>query len=288
MQTLGFLAKKFVSLFLYPLSIALVLLFAAIIMQRNRRGARGGFVLVLIAAVWLLLLSFTLTAYLLMHALEVEAGPYADPRVLHQKGVRYIVVLSASWVTEDLSLADRQGNSIFRVLEGIRLWKNLPESKLVLSGGSMPGRASQAEAMIAFPVELGVPREALVVDTGAWDTDDEARIFGKIVGKQPFALVTSAWHMPRAIRYFQSRGLNPVACPCEFRTNRPPLWYSWFWPSADALLMSTQAIHEYIGRLWQSLKLGFARPTAHAEAIETFAALGPRIQSCRGIIKSSP
>jgi len=269
MQTIGFLAKKFISLFLYPLGISLVLLFAGIIMQGRHGRARRGLLLVLIAAVWLLLLSLPLTAYLLMHALETEAGPYADPRILQQEGVRYIVVLSASWVTGDLSPADRQGNTIFRVLEGVRLWKNLPESKLVLSGGSMPGRASQAEAMIAFPVELGVPREALVVDTGAWDTEDEARIFGKIVGKQPFGLVTSAWHMPRAIRFFQSRGLNPVACPCEFRTNVPPVWYSWFWPSADSLLMSTQAIHEYIGRVWQSLKLGFKRLTAHAQAIET-------------------
>lgn len=269
MQTIGFVAKKFVSLFLYPFGAGLALLFLGIILQCGRRGAKLGLVLIVGSAVWLLVVSFPITAYFLMHTLELEAGPYADPGVLRAKGVKYIVVLSASLVTKDLSLADRQGNSIFRVLEGIRLWKNLPESKLILSGGSMPGRASDPEAMIAFPMELGLPREALVIDTGAWDTEDEARIFGRIVGKQPFGLVTSALHIPRAIRFFQSRGLNPIPCPCEFRTNIPPLWYSWFWPNADSLLMSTQATHEYVGQLWQSLKLVFARPTARVGAIES-------------------
>jgi len=208
----------------------------------------------------LLLTSFPITGYLLTSALETEAGPYADPAELSRKGVKHIVVLGVELVTAERTPADRMGNFLFRVMEGVRLWKGIRGGVLVLSGGSLPGMSSDADAMAALPLELGIPRDALVLETRAWDTEDEARIFSRLVGQEPFALVTSALHIPRAMMHFRYLGLNPVPCPCELRTARPPAWYQWFWPSTDALLKSQNAIHEYLGRWWLLLKRVFRRP----------------------------
>jgi len=279
MEAVGYFAKKLVSTFCYPLSFSLLVLFVGIILWRARRRPRAGFALTLTAAMLLVVVSFPVTGYVLTKALETEAGPYADPSELKRRGVKYIVVLGAELVTAERTPADRMGNSLFRVMEGIRLWRGIEDGVLVLSGGSMPGTSSEAEAMAALPMELGVPRKALVLETGAWDTEGEARIFSRLVGKEPFALVTSALHIPRAMRHFQSLGLNPIACPCEFKIARPLLRYQWFWPNADALLRSQMAIHEYLGRAWLTLKLlfrpsqlpikaGLCSPTAGFCAIE--------------------
>jgi len=191
-----------------------------------------------------------ITGYLLLHPLEVEAGNYADSKELVQKGVKHVVVLGASVVTGDASPADRWQGGLFRVMEGIRLWKAVPSAMLVLSGGSYPGGQSSAEAMAVLPEQCGVPRKSLMLETRAKDTAEEARLFTEIVGNKPFALVTSAVHMPRSLALFRSLGADPIACPCDFQAKRLPAWYTWFLPYAEGLQRSHAALHEYYGKLW--------------------------------------
>lgn len=94
----------------------------------------------------------------------------------------------------------------------------------------------------------------LTVDIGAFDTADETKLFSRIVGTRPFALVTSAYHIPRAMRLFRKAGLNPVAAPCEYRAKGLQAFPSYILPSADALLTSQLAIHEYLGIGWLALR----------------------------------
>ena len=134
------------------------------------------------------------------------AGSCAHPEELKRLGVQYILVLGGG------------GSSDWRVVEGIRLWKHLPNTCLVLSGG----REGDAVAMRMLPFEMGVSPDALIIDTKAFDTADEARMLGEIVGNRPFAMVTSAYHIPHAMRLFRNVGLIPVAAPCEYRAKRLP------------------------------------------------------------------
>ena len=132
-----------------------------------------------------------------MRPLEHMAGPCAHPEDLKRLGVQYILVLGGG------------GPADWRVVEGIRLFRHLPNTRLILSGG----REDQVESISAFPVEMGVPKQALIIETKAFDTADEARVFGEIVGKTPFALVTSAYHIPRAMKLFRSSRLESSCCP---------------------------------------------------------------------------
>lgn len=63
-------------------------------------------------------------------------------------------------------------------------------------------------------------------------------------------LVTSAAHMPRAIRNFQAVGLNPIPAPTQYLTGRGSRssLLSWL-PSSSALEKSELALHEYLGLL---------------------------------------
>ena len=254
MEVAGFILKKVISAILQPLGISFLLVFAGLVVWKLKHWSRGGAILIVAGSALLLILSFPVTSYLLLHGLEAQAGSYQNPAFLQAKGVRYIVILGGAGSSDELTPADRTGPSIFRVLEGLRLWHRIPGSRLVLSGMGFPFEANTPDLMKALPIDMGVPADAITIYASAWDTGDEAALLSRQLGDAPFALVSSAYHVPRAMRLFRSRGLNPIASPCAFKTKAPPPLYKWFLPDGSSLLGSQLAIHEYLGRLWMTVR----------------------------------
>lgn len=66
-------------------------------------------------------------------------------------------------------------------------------------------------------------------------------------------LVTHAWHMPRAVKAFQTVGFEVMAAPTAFTTRYQTDLFA-FMPSAIALKASAIYFHEVIGLLWYRLK----------------------------------
>ncbi|MCL5123590.1 MAG: YdcF family protein [Deltaproteobacteria bacterium] len=244
MEYFLFVTKKLVSVIIYPVGLTLTLILVALIIS-VKNCKRSGMVLFILAGLTLFAFSLGWTGNALLKPLEDQAGPYANPGKLQAIGVRYIVVLGGTSFTNQRSASDIWDRSVLRLLESVQLWKEMPGAKLVLSGGA----PSSAEAMAALPAWLGVPTESLILETRALDTDDEARLFMPIVGNEPFALVTSASHMPRSLRIFRSKGMNPLPCPCDFRAQTRQPFFVAISPSADGLYNSQLALHEYYGQL---------------------------------------
>lgn len=186
----------------------------------------------------------------LTSSLEKQAGSYCDPGHLIGAGVKHIVVLAGNSATPVGTPADRWSCSVLRELEGIRLKQGMPDAKLVISAGSGPEISSDPESASALAVSVGISPADIIVETRAWDTADEARFISGIVGSEPFALVTSAIHMPRSMLLFQKTGTNPIPCPCDFRTLKPIPSWELFIPRAWALKQFTEAWHEYVGMAW--------------------------------------
>ena len=250
MDTTLFILKKLISALIYPLSASILLiLFGFIILLGNTRRRVGVF-LVGVGLVILLLPSLPVVERELTSSLENRAGTYCDPQSLISSGVRYIVVLAGTATTSAGTPADKWGCSVLREMEGIRLKQAIPGAKLIISAGSSPDITSDPKAASALAISLGIPESDIVVENRPWDTADEARLITAIVGSEPFALVTSAIHMPRSMMLFQGIGANPIACPCGFSNLVPVPARSQFIPSATALEDSTMAIHEYVGLAW--------------------------------------
>ncbi len=248
MEYVLYVTKKILTTTMYPVGATLILLIAGIALLLKGRKKVGMF---FVAGSCIILLVFSMgwTGMALLKPLEDEAGPYGEPAKLRAAGVKYIVVLAGSSVQDQLSPADRWQGSILRLLEGIRLWSALPGTKLVLSGGA----PSSADAMATLPMQLGVPRDAMILETRALDTADEVKLFMPIVGDEQFALVTSACHLPRALEQFRAKGTKPIPCPCDFRTKQtPPLLFLLI--PGGGLENSQIALHEYYGRLFYWLK----------------------------------
>jgi uncharacterized SAM-binding protein YcdF (DUF218 family) len=148
-----------------------------------------------------------------------------------------------------LTPADRAAcSSLVRCMEGVRLWKRLPAAKLVLSGGTLSSqKMSTAQGMALVAQDLGVPREATILETESWDTADEAEFLKPVLGKSPFALVTSASHMWRSLIIFRRVGLFPIPAPADFEARKLGVEFETLLPSTSSLVTSQKAVHEYLG-----------------------------------------
>lgn len=263
-----FLFKKIVSAIVYPVGLTLVLMIASILATAYMSRKRSGLALVFTALLVLLISSLGITGQLLVHSLE-DRFERADPKVLVGNGVKFIVVLGGGIKRGALDPIEATDcDSLVRVVEGIRLWKAVPDCKLVLSGGKYTDAdISSAEAMAEVAMKFGVPKEAMILETESWDTDDEARLLAPVLGKTPFALVTDAFHMERSLMTFRGFGLDPVPAPTDFQTKELRIYFRSFIPSAYNLSITETAVHEYLGIGWVMLK-NFHRKSRSAHGAE--------------------
>ena len=138
-----------------------------------------------------------------------------------------------------------------RLSEGIRIYKQLDNAKLILSGYEGDEKSPNAIMMKNVAIKLGVKEENIITQEKAKDTQEEANYVKEFVQKKPFILVTSAAHMPRAMKIFETSWLNPIAAPTDYLSKNNGKFLSV--PKASDLKKTESAMHEYIGILWHMI-----------------------------------
>jgi uncharacterized SAM-binding protein YcdF (DUF218 family) len=164
--------------------------------------------------------------------------------------VRFVVVLGSGYAPHDgvPVTAALSEEGLVRICEGIRLVRRLENAHLVLSGGAPPGKMPPALGYSLLARELGVDDSSLIVLDRALDTQAEAQSVFSLLGAMPFLMVTSAYHMPRAMRLMERAGAHPIPAPTGQWVNEsaPADWQSLI-PTADGLRKTGRALHEYLG-----------------------------------------
>jgi uncharacterized SAM-binding protein YcdF (DUF218 family) len=147
-----------------------------------------------------------------------------------------------------------------RIWAAARLYKQGVAPRIIVSGGGFLANngpaTTEAEAMRRFLVELGVPDSAIVSEGQSDNTIENIRNVRRLVEDRPVALVTSAYHMPRAMRIAKAAKLNVAAFPVNFhalRSTRPP-WENWL-PTLEGMGESILALHE-IAAIWLDRREG--------------------------------
>lgn len=181
------------------------------------------------------------------------------PRIhVMQPDIHWVVVLGGGVIENDTIPASDALNtaSLKRLLEGLRLYWALPHAKLILSGGSVNARTkSVALRFDEFAAWVGVPATDRILEKDSINTADEARLIKPMVGDAPFYLVTSALHMPRAMRLFEQQGLHPIAAPCQLITEKRQSSWRSFLPDPIYLIYFKAICHECLGQVWARLRV---------------------------------
>ncbi len=237
--------KHWVGALASPGPATLALLALGLIFWRSRRpaGARALFVC---AALLGYFGSTSLLGNLLLGPLEAQYPPLGDDQPL--PAVDYVVVLGSGYSPHDHVpvTAALSPEGLARIVEGIRIARRLKSARLIVSGGALPGDQPSSVGYAELARSLGTPGESLTLSSEARDTSEEAAAVVKLLGQAPFILVTSAYHMPRAMRLMQRAGARPIPAPTSQRTGLPARWSAWV-PGSEGLGSTERAAHEYVG-----------------------------------------
>lgn len=253
MDTFFFIISKLVGALLRLdtwILISLLGIVFALLRQRHRL-ALGISSATLIA---LLTLSIFPLGSLLLQPIE-ERYP-ANPSLSHVDG---IIVLGGG---EDLRASSYWGQIQFneggeRFAAGLSLARRFPEAELLFAGGSGALRdlagPTISEASIAerFFLDQGVSPDRLMLEGRSRNTAENARLSLALAAPEDgktWVLVTSAFHMPRAMRSFEAAGWSDlVAWPVDYRTSRFAGQIGWDLTRNMQILHT--AIREHIGQL---------------------------------------
>ncbi|HKZ42874.1 MAG TPA: YdcF family protein, partial [Candidatus Hodarchaeales archaeon] len=181
------------------------------------------------------------------------------------KDARAIVVLSSFGVNspETPITRDLSEETICRLVEGIRLYRLIPKSTLIVSGGIVrEGDPPIGQLMASFLVSMGLPQNDISIEGQSQDTYENIRNVRTLVGDKPFYLVTSGYHLRRAMAVANRFGLKAIPSPAFIRTMQGspegiPILKRLVLkvkdlgvPSEPRVSDLQRAYHEYVGYLW--------------------------------------
>jgi uncharacterized SAM-binding protein YcdF (DUF218 family) len=248
-----FILKKFIGGLLLPLPFLLLMMGVALCLLWFTRWQKSAKALMSVSWLILLLISLQPVADKMLKSIE---DTYPTWRGTEK--VDYIVVLGGgyTWNPKWAPSSNLISNSLPRVAEGVRLWQANPGAKMIFTGArAMTNPVSTAEAGARVAESLGVPRSQIMTLDEPKDTEEEAAAVAKAIGQQPFLLVSSASHLPRAVIFFRNAGLQPIPAPANQLAIESPLnpWER-ITPSPVWLMHSDRVAYETLGRIWQWMK----------------------------------
>ena len=149
------------------------------------------------------------------------------------------------------------GEGAERFTAALALARVHPQARIVFTGGSGAlrdvGRSDGSSAAVAkrFFTEQGIDPARLSVESASRNTAENARLTRALIKPQPgevWVLVTSAFHMPRAMESFRAAGWEGlVPWPVDFRARDLDVGIGW--ELARNLDVLNTAVREYLGIL---------------------------------------
>ena len=250
-----FLIGKAIWFLFTPSNLFTLLVLGGVVFALARRKSRKPLVVALIGALGFVLCGFGPVGFWLARPLETRFPPL---RPLPTQIAGFIVLgggvrLHDSSRTNTISVNDAGD----RILALGDLSRRYPTAKIVVSGGSgnLFGESDtqgEAELVQSHAGMLGVDPARIIIENRSRSTYENALDTRRVV--QPAAgetwlLVTSAWHMPRAISAFRQAGFPVTAYPVDFHA--PGRNYAWrsFGEMARRLYLTDRMAKEWVGLL---------------------------------------
>jgi uncharacterized SAM-binding protein YcdF (DUF218 family) len=248
--------------------------FVAIACGWRRLGLRVGAT----ASALLLLIGFGPIGLWALMPLEARFSVLRDP----DRPVAGVIVLGGA-VNTALTMSRDQlttGEAGERILALADLARRHRDAKLVFSGGSdvlASNGLPEADLVARYAGTLGIAPGRLILESRSRTTWENAAETSRIVTPAPgetWLLVTSAWHMPRAVGVFRKAGLPVTAYPVDFLTRGRDDLFTTHITITPGLARLDLAAKEWVGLLFywlsgrsDSLLPGPPEPVAAASAI---------------------
>lgn len=241
-----FVVSKILYFIIQPLNVALAILFVGwlTLFKRSKLGRHlvGSGLIVLYAFAW-----GPISGALII-PLEKR---FSNSKITEP--IDGIIVLGGGFRT--LESGTVQFGNLDRTIKGIILARQHHEATLVFSGGSasvLNQTHREADYMTKLSELFGISSDRVLIDRNSRNTRENAIETANLLkdyrqnnANAKWVLITSAFHMPRAVGCFRMVGIDPIPYKVDYirdgNYNFIPL------PSPENLMESRIAIKEWIG-----------------------------------------
>lgn len=246
-----YLLNKIVGFLINPIEIGVGLMFLSMIFGALKKKRLARWIMVF-GVTWFWCWATPVMSRMVGAALEREfLVDGRVPRVDDCQTADAIVILGGGMgANTNVSDYAEMWTGADRVWHGVRLYKAGKAPLIIASGGEIVEQST-----LPFLIDLGVPTNVVRLLKAARNTEEEARTVGKIIrddGGHRILLVTSAWHMKRALlmyeKYASEIEVVPAATDFEntFAASRSFSMFE-FLPDLAALAGNAVAFHEWLG-----------------------------------------
>jgi len=166
------------------------------------------------------------------------------------------IVLLGGMITPDVSSARGTvalNEAAERITATAELARRYPDARIIMTGGSGALIFDEgAEAIFAVRQleALGIAHDRITAEERSRNTIENA-VFSRLIANpkpgERWLLVTSAYHMPRAMGVFRAAGFPVEAYPVDWRTRGPADLVRPFSSLSDGLQRTDTAAHEWVG-----------------------------------------
>lgn len=216
--------------------LLLTLAIGTLLLFRRKDGGRAGRTLITCLVIFYLIFSIPIFAAPIVTAFTPS---YAVQTAADARGATAIVVLSAGFDTyrsrgDALDFTTREEAP--RLLEAVRVYRLLDHPWVIVTGGAVDGRMTQADHMARTLTGLGVDGDRIIEEQRASDTREHALFVPPLLKEhdiRQFVLVTSRQHITRALAVFRKVGWDPVPSTAEILVIRHRL--EWVVPAQRVL-----------------------------------------------------
>lgn len=235
-----------------PLLVLLTIAIAAIVVARRGQKRRRALNVALAALLLLAFLSTGVAARMIERVTMLRTRSAERPDVI-------VVAGSGSVRGESPQFDVLNDSTEGRVLTGIDWWKQHRTAKLIVAGADRTPTGPSirtAELMRELAIRRGVPASAIVMETRSLSTREHPLRLRELPGitlDTRVGLVTSAWHMRRALREFRSHFPHVLPYAAELMPPRPLIAQD-FLPSSIELRRTARMLQEWIGIAWYALR----------------------------------
>ena len=245
------MSTETIKFLIHPFTLFWVLLLASAVVYIFKKERLFRWVFALTIG-WFFVISTPMVPKFLLTSLEDRYDPLSNvDEILNPELEYHIVVLGAGYVSSRRFPATSilQSTTLLRLVEGVRLYHAIPNSKLITSGpDSFRKMASQAEVAKEAAISLGVPADDIYMQYEPYNTLEEAEIYAsKFYTGQQVIVVTDAAHMPRALYEFEKYVQGPIAAPTSYTYTYKgmSLWDFSIVPSYSNIGRMSKALNEY-------------------------------------------
>ena len=244
-----FVVSKIAGFFAIPSNLIILMgIFGALLLRTSL--ARAGWRLVIASLVLLAIAGLSPIGNILILPLE-QRFPAWDA----SRGAPDGIVVLGGAVTPDVAAARNDvalNEAAERMTATVELARRYPNARIIFSGGdgSIAYSGNESEAALRLFDRLGLAAGRVAVEDQSRNTFENAVFSKQMAAPKPgerWLLVTSAYHVPRAMGIFRMAGFPVEAYPVDWRTRGSQDALRPFPTLAEGLRRTDTAVREWAG-----------------------------------------